>query len=404
MVSKRICIIRQGYFPDDTRVHRQVLALLEEGHEVHIVCMRDEGERRRESWRGANVYRLPLTHRRRGALVYLWEYVAFFLAAMVAVTILDARHRFDVVQVNTLPDVLVFAAWVAKLRGAQVVIDFHELMPEMFADLFGDGAARMTTPILTVLERAAARYADRVVIANPVQDEILKRRAGLRRAAVVLNVPPEGVFAPGEDADGHERLGSSALVRVLTHGTLVERYGVHVLIRALPLILRERAVLLEVYGGGEQQPELEALTAELDLKACVSFTFWLPPDQLAQRIRDAAVGVVPIIPGYLETVTPNKLFDYVATGVPVVASDTPGIRACFDDRAVAFAKPGDPASLAEQILRVLGDAQLADSLRTHASQAYERFRWGATKRDYTSVFAELERGARDARALAGQAG
>src|SRR3712207_3636984 len=105
----RVCVIREHYVPQDTRVAREVAALVETGHAVDVLCLRKPGQPRVERQPGMTVYRLPLRHSQgRRGVRYIAEYAAFFLLAAVAVSVLHARRRYRLVQVNSLPDVLVF--------------------------------------------------------------------------------------------------------------------------------------------------------------------------------------------------------------------------------------------------------------------------------------------------------
>src|SRR6266851_4030572 len=103
----RICFIRQGYYPLDTRVRRQVRALTLAGHEVDVICLSRPGEPRFERQDKVTVHRVPITKRRAGHFAYLTQYGAFFVFAMWMATVLHLRRRYELVQVFTLPDVLV---------------------------------------------------------------------------------------------------------------------------------------------------------------------------------------------------------------------------------------------------------------------------------------------------------
>src|SRR3954469_19792549 len=119
-VKGRICVVRNNYFPRDAKLRREVDALVEAGHSVDVVCLRNGGEPVRERSRGANIWRLPLGHRRGRFTRYLFEYTMVVVLAAVLVGILHLRRRFHVVQVNTPPDILAFAAIFAKLLGSRV--------------------------------------------------------------------------------------------------------------------------------------------------------------------------------------------------------------------------------------------------------------------------------------------
>jgi glycosyltransferase involved in cell wall biosynthesis len=385
--KRRICLIRQSFFPSDPRPRKEVLALLEEGHDVDIICLQGEGQPLREVWKRARVFRAPVRHCRTGVRRYTFQYALFFSAAFVYVTVLDAKRRYDAVQVNTLPDALAFSAVVPWLRGARIVVDFQELMPEMFSAEF-PGRERLTN-LLRVVERLAASFADHAIIANPAQAHTFRARNDVHgRWTLVPNVPEEGVFAPLPAPRRRSRHST-----LMTHGTLVERYGAHVLISALPSLLERHDVSLDIVGMGEQLPELIALARELEVMERVSFSQrWLTPQELAERIRAADIGVVPILShGYLETVTPNKLFDYVASGLPVVASDTAGLRAWFNDPEVQFFEPGNPEALSEAVATVLADQSRAETLASNAMKTYQALRWSRQKRNYQAIFRDGKR-------------
>ena len=74
-------------------------------------------------------------HRTSGVLVQFLEYLTFFCLAFFHLA--RPSSRYDVVHVHNLPDFLVFAALVPRLRGASIVLDLHDLMPEFFMSRFG---------------------------------------------------------------------------------------------------------------------------------------------------------------------------------------------------------------------------------------------------------------------------
>src|ERR1700737_695956 len=136
----RVCVIRQGYYPLDVRVRREVRALTMAAHEVEVICLKERDDPGRKQAEGVRVHRIPIAARRGGQLRYLLEYAVFFLAAMMLVTALHFRRRFDLVQVHSMPDFLVFAAIVPRLLGARVLLDLHESMPEFYAVKFAPGS------------------------------------------------------------------------------------------------------------------------------------------------------------------------------------------------------------------------------------------------------------------------
>ncbi|HKP19598.1 MAG TPA: glycosyltransferase family 4 protein [Gaiellaceae bacterium] len=382
----RVCVVRQGFFPDDPRVRKEVLALLDRGFAVDVVCLRRQGEARRETWRGARVHRLPVPDRGGSAVNYALEYGLFFLLAFGVISALHLRRRFDVVQTNTLPDALIFASLVPKLTGAKLVLDLHELMPELFtAEREGRIAAPLAR-VLRFLERQAVRFADEVLVANHAQLDVISARTRGRRYTFVPNVPDDSLFGAG--AGRPDRPDPPVPTLVVT-STIARRYGIHVLIEALPHILARRPVRALVLGVGPDLAALRELAASLQVEHAVEFTGWVSPQHVPDYLAQSTVGIVPSASVYLDQVTPNKLFEFVAYDLPVVASDTPGVRAHFGDDAVQFFRSGDPEALAAAVLAVLASEERRQELTRNAAAVFATLRWELSKADYTDVFVRL---------------
>ena len=62
--------------------------------------------------------------------------VGFLVRSSAALTGLHKRNRYDVIHIHNMPDFLVFAAWYPKLTGAKLILDIHDVVPELFANKF----------------------------------------------------------------------------------------------------------------------------------------------------------------------------------------------------------------------------------------------------------------------------
>ncbi len=133
---ERVCFIRMNYFPEEAHVRKNAEALTEAGYDVDVICLRQKGEKARVDRGRVRIYRLPLMHRRSGALRYLFEYAAFFTMAFCLVAFLHLRKRYQIIETYNVPDVIVFVALVPKLLGAKLVHYMFEATPEMYADRF----------------------------------------------------------------------------------------------------------------------------------------------------------------------------------------------------------------------------------------------------------------------------
>lgn len=386
--SERICIVRQGYYPADPRVRREAQALLDYGWAVDVICLRREGERARERAGGVDIHRLPVQHRRASIARYLFEYSVFPMLAAIRLARLHLRRRYDIVQVNTMPDHLVFAAALPKLLGARVVLDMHEAMPELYASKFG--ASPRAVRFIEAVERASARVADRViVVSGPHRAAIAEHGVPADKLTVVMNSPDERIFKRPDE----QRARAPGCV-LIEHGTLVERYGFDVAIRAMG-ILRSRLpqARLVIIGDGEHGPALRTLAADLGLLDRVEFLGRRPLDEIPGHLARAHIGVVSNeIDAFTDLVVPTKLLEFAAIGLPAVAARTRAVEAYFDESSVQFFAPGDPADLARAVLELASNDARARSLAASAQRTFlASHSWTNMKQVYGELLESVAR-------------
>ena len=382
-MAKRVCIVRQNYFPDEDHIRKNVEALTDAGFQVDVICLRAPGEAAREEYRGGTVSRLPLTHKRTSKFRYLFEYGAFFLMAFWLLAYRSIRRRYDIVELYNVPDLIVLAAMPAKLLGSKIIFFMFEMMPEQTGDNYGLRDDSRLMRILRWAEGISVRFAHRVITVSPYQRDLIVERSRPRsEPAVVMNVPEESIFRPGSSA--YEPDG---VFRVITHGSILKRYGIQTLIRAVPY-LTDRIPELEVtiLGDGEYRDELEQLSTELNVTNHVRFLDSIPHQLVPDMIAQADIGVVPML---IMSILPNKLFEYIAMKRPVVSSLSPSVTVLFDDNAIAYFTPDDEHDLARRILELYDDPARAERMAQTAHEVYDRYRWENARREYIGVHEEF---------------
>jgi len=372
----RVAVLRQGFFELDPRVQREVHALLDAGHEVDLIALRQEGMPWLERDGRLTIRRLPLPRQRGGAIAYLADYGLFFLFAFALLTVMHVRRRYELVQVHTLPDPLVFAALVPKLTGARVILDLHECMPEFFATKFGVGLDHRAVRAVAASEQAAIRFADFAITCTAqMREAFIGRGAEPRKIGVVHNGAEEDVFDPELHPP---RARANGRFTLICHGSVEERYGLDTAIKAVASLADEIPELrLQIYGKGSQLPELRELANQLDVRDRVEFNGrWIPLDQLVDAIAAADAGVVAMKRDvFRDLVHCNKMYDLVAMRRPVITSRTRSVEAYFSDEAFLYFTADDPEDLARAIRRLHAEPALGDKLVQRAEEEVEPYRW-----------------------------
>lgn len=337
---------------------------------------------------------LPRTAPNRDLVDWLLRWRLTTLAwnrrAAAAAPAADVYHAHDL-------NALLAAATAARRRGARLVYDSHEVFTEA-----GRTARRpwWAKALLARQERAWARDAAAVVTVNEALADELRRRLGAPRVLAVHNAPARWSPPPGAP----DRLRAAAGLApgtpvALHHGQFFPHRGIEELMAAVlePGLERVHAVVL---GFGPEEARLRAAAAEPRFGGRVHVLPGVPPDELAGWVACADVGVAVIAPSTLNhrLSTPNKLFECLAAGVPVVISDLPGMRGVvLADPAAPLgvvARSPAPADVAAAIRAVLelpaGDAA---ALRARCLRAaHGRWNWETESERLVALYRELAPG------------
>ncbi len=397
---RSVAIVRHSFYPFELNVKREAEALRDAGFDVHVICLRGDGEAARETIDGVQVYRLPVGHKRGKILRYLWEYNVFFVLASWKLARLHRAHRFAAVQVNTMPDYLVFAALYPKLTGAKVVLHLHEPIPELFETMFPrKWYTRPFVWTVTRVEQASIRFADRALtVTNEMRDNYARRGADPSKITVVVNVPDDRLFrrerydhlrARVEAIKAEER--ARGVFRVLTHGAIEERYGFDTIVRAIAHA-RERVpgIQFRFMGAGEYLEDVKRLASEQGVADRVYHLGFVPFEQMVEEILLADVCVVAVKKNpYSVLVHTNKMYEYMALGRPVIASRLDSVVAYASDDTLLFFEPGNAADLAEKFVFATGHPDELARRVDHADAVYERLRWEREKQNYLAEYGGL---------------
>jgi glycosyltransferase involved in cell wall biosynthesis len=372
----------------DARIRREAEALVERGHVVDLICPETDWLRGKTNLGGVNLhYARRFAYGDSGPLRYLARYVTFLLAAGLKIARLGRRNRINVVQVHTMPDFLVFAALPAKRRGAKVILDVHDLVPELYASKFGVRESHPLIRALVWVERRSLAFADiSFAVHGPHRDALIRHGNPAEKLTVVMNSPDPRVL--GEPRDDDE-VDPSLLVY---HGTIARRHGLETAVRAVALARRELPGLqLFVAGDGDDVDRVQMLIEELGLDEAVKLSRGVVPlEDLLPTLRRAAIAVIPLIPdAFTRYMLPVKLLEYAALGVPVIVTRILAIAAYFGDSAVAFVDPEDPHALARQIVELHDDPVRARSLAANAAEVIARHSWEHERQRYFAVIDQL---------------
>ncbi len=256
-----------------------------------------------------------------------------------------------------------------KLLGLRVIYDAHEDLPRQIAyKPYIPGWAQRPVALATgALEQGAARLLDAVVAATPR----IAARFPAGKVTLVQNFPLASEFAAGPARPYEERPPLVAYV-----GRLTREVGAIVMADAARIVAPRRDVRFTLAGPIE--PELAETITRRTSAVLVELPGRLGRTEVVALLHDARVGMVLFQPvaNYVEAY-PTKLFEYMASELPVVASDFPVWREIVAEVDCGLlADPTDPIAVADAIEELLADPERAAAMGRRGRQAVlERYRW-----------------------------
>jgi glycosyltransferase involved in cell wall biosynthesis len=387
-------MIKHTTYLDNVRTRKEAEALVRAGHEVDIISLVDgkNNTAPKQVENNVTIYRIPIRHLRKGMVRYLYEYTAALILFAWTLTLLHLRRRYDVISIANMPDSHIFAALIPKLMGARVVADWHECMPEIYMMKYGMSAHHPLIRVMVWMERAALGFADHVVTCNEEMKRIfVARGTPAEKISWILNTPYQEEFKP---AEGMLEQGDEFVL--ITHGSIEERYGIDIAIRAMPTILaRIPHARFDIFGKGTALDELVALTKQLGLEQQVRFRGFAPMDDLVRAVQTADIGMVTVLQNpAMRWVNTSKMFEYVATGKPVVISRSPAVEDYFDDTNLAYFDDNDPADLARVVIILYEDEARRTTLAQNAMRTYEQLKWSVESHRYCRLIERIGSGDR----------
>jgi glycosyltransferase involved in cell wall biosynthesis len=383
----RVCMLGYTFYELDSRVRQYARALVERGDEVDFIGLRKESQASEEIVEGVRIFRIQRRdYNEKARISYLFKLLGFLARSSLLLSSKHLDKRYDLIHVHSVPDFLVFAAWLPRFTGAKVVLDIHDVVPEFYATKFNAPPGSMAFQSLLLLEKLCAAFANHVIIANDVwRDKLLSRALRGSKCTTILNSPLR--VAPG----ARNRPRTNSKFTILYPGSLNHHQGVDVAVRAFALV---KASIPEaefhIYGEGAEFENIARLIRELALENDVFLQPYVPHEEILRIMEKADLGVDPKrTDGFANEAFGGKIFEFMALGVPVVASSTRTNKHYFTESIVRFCRGGDAQDLAQSILAVHKDQEATDRMIQGASAFIRRYQWDAQKSIYIDLVDSL---------------
>lgn len=394
--GSRILIVVQNLpVPTDRRVWLECQALRDAGYTVSVICPQGPGDPGYQCLDGVHLYKYRAAPATRGVLSYLVEFVYCWLRTAALSMRVRRERGFDVLQACNPPDTYWLLARLWRPFGVRFVFDQHDLNPELYRSRFGEprsAVERLQYRGLIWLERRTYAAAHHVIVTNESYRHTACTR-GDRDAAdvtIVRSGPDTTQMRPLPGVPELRRGAEHLLVYI---GIIGPQDNVDVLVRVMDHLVNvagRQDVHLAILGFGDALDDVRNLTKRLNLQDRVTFTGRADQQMIADHMSTASIGLCPDLKTPLnDASTHNKVMEYMAYLLPVVAFDLTETRVSAGDAAV-YVPSGDTAGFAEVVHSLLDDPQRrADLGQAARRRCVAELDWQRQIPAYLSVFDRL---------------
>lgn len=378
-----ILLIHQAFAaldePGGTRHHEMALHLAAKGHQVTVIASpvsyltgAASGERvpwvtRQSGGQGVTILRAYTYRALHKSFVHrVFSFLSFMISSfLIGLTV----KKVDLVWGTSPPIFQGLAAWaLARIKRAKFLFEVRDLWPA-----FAVAVGVLTNPLLIGasegLEKFLYRRAGRLMVNSPGFIPHIEARGG-RDLVLIPNGADTSMFDPlSKGADFRRKHSLGKQFTALYAGAHGMSNDLGIVLLAAKLLDQENIAIV-LLGDGKEKAALQQLAAELKLDN-LHFAAPVPKTEMGEALAaaDACIAILKPVEMY-KTVYPNKVFDYMAAGRPIVMAIDGAAREVVEKAGAGiFAQPGDAQALAEAIRQLAADRKKARKMGL-AGRAY----------------------------------
>lgn len=387
-------IIYKEDYPWDVRVEKIAISLAEQGHRVTILARNLEQRPVIDRQGAIQITRLPtfkgLPRALRKLLNLPFWFNPVWIWMILRVTPKNAR---SVLIIRDIPIAKIILP-IRQLRDVKTILDMAECYPLMYQSI-QYFSSRKNHPLSLKNPRLTARYEQSIIgqfdhiwtMIEESRNRTLQLGVPDERVSIVSNTPPiEKIPDAREPHSGRQ-------IRIVYVGFLSKLRGLDTLLHGVAVFLKDNPrehIKVDIIGKGKQKEFLSNLVNDLALHDVVTIHGWLEQSDVDRLLADANVGALTYrFCDHWNHTIPNKIFDYMASSLPVLATNIiPISRIIIHSECGVLCEDQNPADVALKLIQ-LTDPEERQRLGSNGRKAVvSKYNWD---NDKLQIFEDIKR-------------
>lgn len=389
--KSRICMIVFSYFPDDPRVKREV-DVIKDIYYVDIICLKNDVEKKYENNKNVSIYRIMKGNEdKESILKYIYLTIKFVLLAIIYLLKLSFKYKYNIIHIHNMPDYLSFIGLFHKVKGTPIILDLHDLSVELFLSKWKGIKVKMLKPFVIIVEKLSCSMATKLITTSKgFKNRLIERGIDENKIILIMNTPDGKIFKTNNKRKIEVLKNGDKL---LYHGTVAYRFGLHVVIKALYILKKQNFILrLNIYGKYDPtyKLELEKLITKYELNDQVTLNYYVPNEKVAELIENSDFGIVPYLSDpFMDLALSTKTFEYIEMHLPIIASRIPSLENIFPDDSITYFEPNNPQDLYLKLLNLRNDPKIIKDKVVKIKSIYKQYSWNIMAQKYLNLLQEL---------------
>jgi len=371
MRNKKVCILTTVHPALDTRIfHKEAKTLVKNGYDVTLIAQHSKNE----TVDGIKINALPKPKNRIFRILFLTK-KAYKIALNEKANV---YHFHD-------PELLLWMPKLKKKTGAKVIYDVHEDYPKQILSKYWIPKLlrKSISKIFDFYERKVVKDFDFITVGESVKERLEKNNPNVE---VIKNFP---------DLDKFRNLTkepkNSKIFNLIYVGGITKERGIIQLVQAMDYLPEYvRPILI----GKFSPPELEKEVKDLESFKKVDYLGWVPFDKIPSYLVQADVGIICFLsePNHIDS-NPNKLFEYMAAGLPVIASNFPLWKEIIEGNKCGICvNPLDPKEIAKAVEYLIEHPEEAKKMGENGRKAVlEKYNWENESKKLSKIYEKLRK-------------
>jgi glycosyltransferase involved in cell wall biosynthesis len=385
MKNNKICMIAYAEYFNDARIKSYINSLISEGFSVDLFCLYDVYSFQNKHFRkNLRIFFINKKYQGDRKIIYLFNYLAFFIKCFILISTKYFKEKYFVFHIHNQPDFLVFIPIIPKYFGSKIILDLHDIMIAGVLSKFASSEKHILFKLTALQTKLSVKFCDVLVFADHSQRDFLSQKGIIHNNShVFLNLPDENYFT-----DSVVFRSNNKKLKLVFHGTLAERLGIDIGIKAVEQVNESNDVSFTIIGDGDYKNYLiNYCESKKIINKLIYFKPFIPVENLQKEIENYDIGII----GNKRTIIsekcmlPVKLMEYLYIGIPVIAPRLEVIQRYFSENMIEFYEPENIDDLSNKIVKLAQNPKRREELVKESKHFFEKFNRKEQEKKYLEI-------------------